>query len=65
VTPASVSTIGQVEQDNIRLFSCPIEDDFTTVRRYVEVADGKLTTEIGQLSLAAGLEIDDPELLSR
>src|ERR1700730_6756077 len=47
--PSSVSTIGQVEQDNIRLFSCPIENDFATVRRYVEVADGQLATESGRL----------------
>ena len=31
----------------------------------VEVADGKLATEIGQLPLASGLEIDEPELLVR
>jgi hypothetical protein len=43
----------------------PIEDDFTAVSRYVEVADGKLATEIGQLPLASGLEVDEPELLVR
>jgi hypothetical protein len=35
------------------------------VRRDVEVADRKLATEIGQLPLASGLEIDEPELLVR
>jgi hypothetical protein len=52
-----------VEHHNVRLFSRSIEDDFATVGRDVEVADGKLATEIGQLALAAGFEIDEPELL--
>ena len=38
---------------------------FTTVPGDVEVADGKLATEIGELPLASGLEIDEPELLVR
>jgi hypothetical protein len=36
--------IGQVEQHDTRLFSCPVEDDFATVGRYVEIADRKLAS---------------------
>ena len=46
------SSNGQGEHDDVRLFSHPIEDDFATVGGDVEVADGKLATEIGQLALA-------------
>src|SRR6185295_5949150 len=57
------SAIWQLEQDDVRLFSCPIEDDLATVPGYVEIADGELAAEIGELPLATGLEIDGPELL--
>ena len=43
----------------------PIEDDFTTIRRYVEIADDKTTIESGELPLATGLEIEGPEFLMR
>ena len=39
------SPIGQVEQDNIRLGSFPVEDDVATVLGYVEIADDKFGTE--------------------
>src|SRR5207245_8984793 len=64
-TVCRASPIEQVEQDNIRLVSCPIEDDFTTVRGYVEVTDGKLATKVRQLPLASGPEIHNPALLMR
>ena len=59
------SSKGQIEHHDVRLFPCPIENDFATVHRYVEVADEQLASEIGELPLATGLEIDTPELLMR
>src|SRR6185503_17909617 len=61
----SVSPIAQLEHDDVRLCSCTVEDDVTTVRGDVEVADDGLTAKIGQLTLAAGREVDEPELLVR
>ena len=61
----TASPIGQVEQDNIGFLAYPIKDDFTTIWRYIEIADDKTATESGELPLAAGLEIDGPEFLMR
>ena len=57
------SSIGQVEQDNIGLFTRAIEDDVAAIPRDVEITDDKPATKCGQLLLATSLEIDRPELL--
>ena len=43
----------------------PVEDDFTTVRGYVEVADRKPRPKSVSCRSLTGLEIDGPELLVR
>ena len=54
---------GQIQQDYVRALLHPFEDDFTTVRGDVEVANVKVGREVGQLPLGARLEVDEPEIL--
>ena len=59
----NASSLGQVEQDDIGLFACPIEDDFAAVREMSKSPMANPRPKSGQLPLATGLEIDRPELL--
>jgi hypothetical protein len=54
----SASPAGQVEQDNVGFFACAVEDDLATIRRYVEIADGKAPAQRSQLPLATCGEVD-------
>ena len=54
---------GQIQQYYVRALLHSFEDNFTTVRGDVEVANIKVGREIGQLPLGARLEVDEPEVL--
>ena len=43
----ALSPSGQIEENNVRLFACSIEDDFAAVRGDVEITDDKPRAERG------------------
>src|ERR1700722_9878609 len=53
---------GQIQQYDIRVLLHSLEYDFTAVGGYVEVANIEVGSQVGQLPLGAGLEIDEPEI---
>jgi hypothetical protein len=54
---------GEIQQHYVRALLCALENDFATVCGDVEVADVEIGREIGQLSLGARIQIDEPEVL--
>src|SRR5580658_5226871 len=57
------STSGQIQQHHIRVFLHSLEHNLTPVRRNVEVANVEIGGEVGQLSLRARFQVDEPEIL--
>jgi hypothetical protein len=57
------SWLGEVQQHHIRLFLHTFESDFVAIRGNIEIADIEVGRQVRQLSLSAGLEIDEPEIL--
>jgi len=50
--------LGEVQQHHIRTLLHSFEDDFTAIRRDVEVANVEVGTEMSQLLLGAGFDVD-------
>ena len=48
----------EIDQDDIGAFFKTSEDDFLSIRRYIEVADEKLSAEVGQLTPLSRYQID-------
>src|ERR1700682_6317596 len=53
---------GEIQQRHIRALLHSFEDNFTTIRRDVEVANIEVGSEFGQLPLGARLQVDEPEV---
>ena len=54
---------GEIHQHHIGALLQSLEDNFTSVRRDVEVAYVEVRSEVGQLPLGASLQIHEPEIL--
>ena len=53
---------GEIQHRQIRALPHPFENNFTTIRRDVEVANVEVGSEVGQLPLGARLQVDEPEV---
>jgi len=53
---------GEIQQRPIGALLHSFEDNFTTIRRDVEVANVEVGSEVGQLPLGARLQVDEPEV---
>ena len=51
-----------VDEHDVRLFLHALEDDFASIRRYVEVPDVDVSRKTGQLAFRSGHEIDLPKI---
>ena len=60
-TGAGLSS-GEIQQRHIGALLHSFEDNFTTIRRDVEVANVEVGSEVGQLPLDARLQVDEPEV---
>ena len=60
-TGAGLSS-GEIQQRHIRALLHSFEDNFTTIRRDVEVANVEVGSEVSQLPLDARLQVDEPEV---
>ena len=57
------SALRHIQRHDVRLLLRALDDRFAAVGRDVEVANLEGRREIGQLSLGAGLQIDEPQVL--
>ena len=57
------SSSREVHQQYMRALLHSFEDNVTAIRGDVEVANVEVLSEVGQLPLGAGLEINEPEIL--
>jgi hypothetical protein len=55
--------LGKIEQDHVRPILQAFQDNVAAVGGDVKVANIEVRREVGQLALAAGIEIDEPEIL--
>ena len=58
LTADATSSIGQLKEHDVRLFTCAIEHDFVAVTRDIEITDDKSASKRRQLALSTALEID-------
>ena len=57
------SGLWEIEECDVGEVLDSFEDDFVAIRRNIEIANVEVWSEIGQLSLGAGVEVDEPEIL--
>src|ERR1700675_3021668 len=54
---------GEIQQHHIRALLPSFENNFTSIRRNVEVLNVEIGSELGQLPLGARLQLDEPQIL--
>src|SRR5277367_3340924 len=52
-----------LNQRNLRTLLHPIKHDLISAARHVEVANRRLRSQVGELALRAGLQVDEREVL--
>ena len=57
------SVLAQANQHDVRVIHLAAQDDFTPIQRHIKIRNEKLTAEVRELTLNAGLELLDPEVL--
>jgi len=53
----------EIEQHHIRACLHSFNDNFTTIRRDIEILNVEFGSEVGQLPVRTCLKIDEPEIL--